>query len=339
MISTDLLQALFDISPAGIAVADEQGRYLQVNDSYCLLFGYSRDELIGNTFGLILTEQDKSLEATILNLALTQDQSAPTEWQVQHKNGRTLFVHSAFKTFLQPDGSAQILTILSDVSAVVCSLNTLQDHEAQLIKTNESLEQMVSRRTLQLERANDELARLATQDFLTATLNRRAFEFEAAKIIYTADRYNRPASFMFLDIDHFKAINDQYGHAAGDEVLQLLALNIKDLLRTSDILARWGGEEFVLCLPDTVLADAIVVGEKILEACRQLRLRHQQSTITLTLSGGVVQRACNESLQEVLHKADVLLYEAKRSGRNRLLSAMPISLFALTAESHINFHI
>lgn len=333
MISSDLLQALFEISPAGIAVADEQGRYLQVNDSYCLLFGYSRSELLGNTFGLILAEKDKPLEPMILNLALTQDQSAPTEWQVQHKNGRSLFVHSAFKTFLNPDGSAQILTILSDVSAVVCTLNTLQDQEAQLIKTNESLEQMVSRRTLQLERANDELARLATQDFLTATLNRRAFEFEAAKVIYAADRYHRPVSFMFLDIDHFKSINDQYGHAAGDEVLQKLAMSIRDLLRTSDILARWGGEEFVICLPDTMLADAIIVGEKILDACRQLQPVHQHSRISLTLSGGVVQRTCNESLHEVLQKADILLYEAKRTGRNRLLSSMPSPNFRYGAES------
>ncbi|MGL4994600.1 MAG: sensor domain-containing diguanylate cyclase [Deefgea sp.] len=336
MISSDLLQALFEISPAGIAVADEQGRYLQVNDSYCLLFGYSRSELLGNTFGLILAEKDKPLEPMILNLALTQDQSAPTEWQVQHKNGRSLFVHSAFKTFLNPDGSAQILTILSDVSAVVCTLNTLQDQEAQLIKTNESLEQMVSRRTLQLERANDELARLATQDFLTATLNRRAFEFEAAKVIYAADRYHRPVSFMFLDIDHFKSINDQYGHAAGDEVLQKLAMSIRDLLRTSDVLARWGGEEFVICLPDTMLADAIIVGEKILDACRQLQLVHQHSRISLTLSGGVVQRTCNESLHEVLQKADVLLYEAKRTGRNRLLSSMPSPSFSLEAKVFSN---
>ncbi|MBM5571679.1 MULTISPECIES: sensor domain-containing diguanylate cyclase [Deefgea] len=338
MISSDLLQALFDISPAGIAIADQQGRYLQVNDSYCCLFGYSRAELIGNTFRLILTEQDQALEAMILNLALTQDRSAPTEWQVRHKSGRTLFVHSAFKTFFYSDGSAKILTVLSDVSALVCSLNILQDQEAQLIKTNESLEQMVSRRTIELERANDELARLATQDFLTATLNRRAFECEASKIIYASDRYHRPASFMFLDIDHFKAINDQYGHAAGDVVLQKLALNIRALLRESDLLARWGGEEFVVCLPDTVLADAIVVGDKILEACRQMKLSHQQFSIALTVSGGVVQRTLNESLHEVLQKADVLLYEAKRTGRNRLLSEMPASTAANEA-ALLNFHI
>nr|WP_314901865.1 sensor domain-containing diguanylate cyclase [uncultured Deefgea sp.] len=338
MISSDLLQALFDISPAGIGIADEQGRYLQVNDSYCCLFGYSRAELIGNTFGLILAEQDKSLEAIILNLALTQDQSAPTEWQVQHKSGRTLFVHSSFKTFIYPDGSAKIITVLSDVSAMVCTFNTLQDQEAKLIKTNESLEQIVFRRTIELERANGELARLATQDSLTATLNRRAFEFEAAKIIYAADRYDRPASFMFLDIDFFKAINDQYGHAVGDMVLKKLALNIRGLLRASDVLARWGGEEFVICLPDTLLADAIMVGEKILEACRQLRLTHQQFTISLTMSGGVVQRAINESLDEVLQNADVVLYEAKRTGRNRLLAEIAKPLYAYKSEL-LNFQI
>lgn len=319
MISTDLLQALFEISPSGIAIADEQGRYLQVNDSYCRLFGYTREELIGQTFGLILGDSEKALEPMILNLALSQDQAAPTDWQVKHKDGRTLFVHSAFQTFIQADGSAQILTILSDVTALVCTLNAVQDHEAQLIKTNESLEQMVFRRTMQLERANDELARLATQDSLTGILNRRAFEHESNKVIYTADRHARPVSLLFLDIDHFKSINDNYGHAVGDHVLQTLASTIQSSLRASDLLARWGGEEFVICLPDTPLSDAIVVGEKILAACRRLKIKHQHSSIAITISGGLVEREFNAALQESLQQADVLLYQAKKAGRDCLL--------------------
>lgn len=338
MISSDLLQALFEISPAGIAVADEQGRYLHVNDAYCTLFGYSRAELIGKTFGLILTEQYKSQEAMILNMALTQDQSAPTGWEVQHKAGHTLFVHSAFKSFHYPDGRVKILTILSDISDVVCSLNALQQQETQLLQVNETLEQMVLQRTVELERANGELTRLARQDFLTATLNRRAFEFEAGKIIYAADRYDRPVSFMFLDIDFFKDINDHFGHATGDEVLKQLAAELRGLLRESDVLARWGGEEFVVCLPDTALADARVVGEKILSACRARRFGYQQHQIGLTMSGGVVQRAHNESLGEVLQKADQLLYEAKRTGRNRLLSSLPL-VKLMPAEELLNFHI
>ena len=144
--------------------------------------------------------------------------------------------------------------------------------------------------------------------------------------------------FLFIHRDEQVVVGALIAHAAGDEVLQQLALNIKDLLRTSDILARWGGEEFVLCLPDTELADAIIAGEKILQACRQMRLKHQQSTISLTISGGVVQRGCNESLHEVLQKADVLLYEAKRAGRNRLLSDIPPAHVAYKSEL-LNFHI
>ncbi|QLI80966.1 GGDEF domain-containing protein [Chitinibacter fontanus] len=318
-VAPEILSALFDISPSGIAIADEQGRYLQVNEAYCRLFGYSQNELIGQTFGLILLDSDKELEPEILALALNQDQSAPSEWQVKHRDGRVLFVHSAFKTFHAPDGSARILTILSDVTTLVATLRNMQDHELLLRKANENLEEIVSNRTMMLEHANKELARLATQDPLTGLYNRRAFETEAAKAIYTADRHQRPCSVLFLDIDHFKSINDQFGHAIGDEVLQKTAEKIITLLRCSDLVARWGGEEFVLLLPDTPLEQALVVGEKILDAIRSLQLFNTQ--IQITISGGLVERQLNTPLEHTLQQADMLLYQAKQSGRNRLASA------------------
>jgi diguanylate cyclase (GGDEF)-like protein/PAS domain S-box-containing protein len=316
-VAPEILSALFDLSPSGIAIADEQGRYLQVNEAYCRLFGYSQNELIGQTFGLILLEIDKQLEPDILALALNQDQSAPSEWQVKHRDGRMLYVHSAFQTFYAPDGSARILTILSDVTTLVATLRNMQDHEMLLRKTNENLAEIVSNRTMMLEHANKELARLATQDPLTGLYNRRAFEFEAAKVIYTADRHRRPCSVLFLDLDHFKSINDRFGHAIGDEVLQKAATKITSLLRSSDLVARWGGEEFVLLLPDTPLEQALIVGEKILEAMRGLRLLN--TPIQITISGGVVERQFNTPLEHTLQQADMLLYQAKQSGRDRLV--------------------
>ncbi|WP_373976445.1 sensor domain-containing diguanylate cyclase [Chitinibacter sp. SCUT-21] len=318
LISTEILGALFDICPSGIAVADENGRYLQVNDAYCALFGYSRAELIGQTFGIILCDDDKSFEPNILQMALTQDESAPSEWRVQHRDGRSLLVHSAFKTFLAPDGSARILTILSDVTTLLVSLHSLQNHQHQLKQSNTDLEALVQKRTLLLEDANRELVRLATQDSLTGLYNRRAFEVEAEKAIYTADRHHRPMSILFLDIDHFKLINDQYGHAVGDEVLRNVARQIVELLRSSDLMARWGGEEFVLILPDTGLEQAVVVGEKILSAVRQMRFMQQNSTFAITISGGLIERHLHRPLEESLQEADHLLYQAKQAGRNRL---------------------
>ncbi|WP_051534542.1 sensor domain-containing diguanylate cyclase [Deefgea rivuli] len=317
LISFEILAALFDISPSGIAIADEKGRYLRVNDAYCRIFGFCREELIGRTFGITLLAEDKALEPEILRMALEQDESAPTEWRVQHQDGRVLFVHSAFKTFFAPDGSARILTILSDVSTLVSNLRAMQEHEAQLHKANESLEAIVSSRTVLLEQANRELARLATEDPLAGIYNRRAFEAEAAKAIASADRSGRPLSLLFLDIDHFKSINDRFGHAAGDDVIQKVAALSKDLLRSSDLLARWGGEEFVLLLPDTALAQAIVVGEKILAAVRNCAFESPQCSITI--SGGVAERSFAQPLESLLIEADQLLYRAKHAGRNRLV--------------------
>ncbi|WP_273429875.1 sensor domain-containing diguanylate cyclase [Chitinibacter tainanensis] len=318
MITAEILQALFDLSPSGIAIADEAGRYLHVNDAYCSIFGYARAELLGQTFGLILLPEDQAREPEILQLALTEDRAAPSEWRVRHKDGHALFVHSAFKTLIKPDGSAQIITILSDVSTLTNTLRTLQEQEQLLRRSNELLEEMVSRRTAQLERANRELARMATQDPLTGLANRRAFEQEAQRLIGSADRHQRALSVLFLDIDHFKSINDQYGHSAGDLAIQAVARHIQRLLRAEDLIARWGGEEFVVLLPDTPLEQAVAVGEKILSGVRWLSRDCLEVPRALTISGGLVERQRNQSLGEVLQQADQLLYQAKHLGRDRL---------------------
>jgi diguanylate cyclase (GGDEF)-like protein/PAS domain S-box-containing protein len=314
----DLLTALFDLAPAGIAIADESGRCVLVNEAFCTMFGYRQDELKGHSFAMILPESDRHREADILQMALSQDPALPTQWRARHRDGHTLVVQTAIRTLQREDGSVRILTMLTDVTPLNVAMQELRCSEQALISLNESLEQQVAARTRDLEEANLALTRLVREDALTGMATRRAFEEDALAALAHAERYGRPLSMILLDLDHFKAINDQYGHPAGDEVLREMALRIRSMLRTSDKLARWGGEEFIILLPETSLMDAVQVGSKILMAVQSTPIPIEAGHIVCTFSAGLVGALPGEGLPGLICRADAQLYKAKQGGRNRL---------------------
>lgn len=153
----DLFAAILDVSPVGIAIADENGCYIDVNPAYCEMFGYRREDLLGQTFGLILLPEQKMLEADILLMALNNDRSAPNEWQVMARSGNRLTVRSNFRTLTLPDGRRRIITVLHDITALHNTISQLQDSESRLQQSNEGLESMVAARTASLGAANQEL--------------------------------------------------------------------------------------------------------------------------------------------------------------------------------------
>ncbi|MGA7179560.1 MAG: diguanylate cyclase [Thiobacillaceae bacterium] len=160
---------------------------------------------------------------------------------------------------------------------------------------------------------------LATLDPLTGINNRRAFHDKAAPIWNVAVRYNRNFSIILLDIDAFKRINDQYGHAVGDEVLKAMAKAMMKIIRDQDVLARWGGEEFILLLPETSLKEAVKLAERLRHAIADLRLDHIGAEVTISASIGVVERGKHHaSLDAVISAADKYLYQSKETGRNKV---------------------
>ena len=162
---------------------------------------------------------------------------------------------------------------------------------------------------------------LAHQDELTGLNNRRAFLERAMPYMKTADRHQRPASLIILDIDHFKSINDQHGHQTGDSALVEIARLLQQHCRASDVVARWGGEEFVILLTETGLQQAVNQAERLRQAISEIRLAAGNQTITLTASFGVATHTANMSLEEMIARADEQLYRAKESGRDRACSA------------------
>ena len=166
---------------------------------------------------------------------------------------------------------------------------------------------------------------LANHDPLTELHNRRGF-LERARAAYSvAVRSDRPVAIVLLDLDHFKQINDQFGHEAGDQVLARSATLLASAGRAGDVLARWGGEEFILLLPDTDLSQAHAFAERLRQGFAELRVLHQQTTLQLTASFGVAQRYSHTTLEELIKLADQALYEAKRTGRNRVMASDPDS--------------
>ncbi|NPB05680.1 MAG: GGDEF domain-containing protein [Aquificae bacterium] len=158
----------------------------------------------------------------------------------------------------------------------------------------------------------------AYYDSLTGVLNRGAV-LEIFQL-FSKERYMYPMSVVLFDIDDFKKINDTYGHAVGDEVLRKVAEEVKRHLRRSDIFARWGGEEFLVLLPETDLEGAKAVAEKIRQTLKSLRIPSLKGR-EITASFGVTEIREGETLHEAIIRADRALYEAKRSGKDRVVVA------------------
>jgi diguanylate cyclase (GGDEF)-like protein len=177
------------------------------------------------------------------------------------------------------------------------------------------------RRIFVYRRKTEELARV---DDLTGIANRRHFMEISSRLLETCRRSEMPVSVVMLDVDHFKRINDRHGHLAGDAVLRHVAGLLSGCLRRSDVLGRYGGEEFAVILPHTPPDKAFRVAEKIREKVRDNPVRiHDGAVIHVTLSAGVlgVESAAGFPLEQLMKRADDALYEAKRSGRNRVFLA------------------
>ncbi len=168
-----------------------------------------------------------------------------------------------------------------------------------------------------LKKALEQQQREANRDALTGLANRRAFDKLLAHEHRRWKRYERPLSVVFFDIDHFKSINDKYGHAAGDIALSAIAKILHKSLRENDFLARWGGEEFIALLPDTDQPAALEVAEKLRAAVMATRFHFHDSEVRVTISCGISEFGGKDEPEQVLNRADEALYQSKSAGRNQ----------------------
>lgn len=189
--------------------------------------------------------------------------------------------------------------------------------------------------TLVLRQRNDELIGALEQqvrrDGLTGLSNRAHFIATGRTELERAARYRHPVALLMVDIDHFKPINDTYGHLAGDEVLKAVASACGETVRTNDCLARLGGEEFAVLMPETALDQARVAAERLRAAVSRLRCELPEGVVTPTVSVGVaIAEEGDESLSSLMRRSDLAMYEAKSKGRNCVVVA-PLAPVRLAA--------
>ena len=191
----------------------------------------------------------------------------------------------------------------------------LEKMRVSLYEANQRLEARVAERTRELEK-------LATSDPLTSVSNRRELMDRLRDEMLRVERYQHPLSALMIDLDHFKAINDTHGHQTGDKVLIALADLLRDTCRATDTIGRYGGEEFMIILPETSIEKAHTFAERLLERVREMSVEVDGESLPITCSIGVTDVAAEETVEDFIDRADQALYSAKTLGRNRVARAI-----------------
>lgn len=215
----------------------------------------------------------------------------------------------------------KLQALLLDANRILSQMNrnyegTVRKLEALLREKEELMRE--------LQEANARLLELAATDTLTGLLNKRSLDEALARDLARADRARSWLGIAFLDVDHFKSVNDTRGHQVGDAVLKAVAEIILRSLRAGDLVARYGGEEFVAVLPGSDVTGAIIVAERIRRQIEATPIETPSGTLRLTASFGVAAikgPGCRRAAADLLARADAALYEAKRTGRNRVVAA------------------
>jgi diguanylate cyclase (GGDEF)-like protein len=230
------------------------------------------------------------------------------------------------------DKTAEILSTFEiEASDMKPYSQILEEANEELGKLNLSYEQLVMQLkqekmkveslAKELKKANEKLRELAFRDDLTNLYNHRYFRELLDREVHRAERYSHVLSLIMIDIDHFKKINDTYGHPQGDIVLRSIAALFEKVIRKSDTVARYGGEEFAIILPETALKEAVVIAERLRKVIEEVEIELENQNVKVTISLGVTTynpTKGRKTKEEIIDAADRALYNSKQTGRNKL---------------------
>ena len=297
----------FDMLAEGVIVLDTKLRIIMANEAACTIAGRPIDELIGRTlesWPWVKSEDWQAPWTTVLNTGLAVSEQAVTIGGNRHGT----FSMNCSLIRNQEEELGGLMITLVDITAIERKNSELSGALQQLRRSQESITQK-----------NRELEVLASQDPLTGLNNRRALVAELERQAELASSTNLPLSCIMLDIDHFKRVNDTLGHAVGDEVICAVANQLTMHCRQDDTAGRVGGEEFVMVLPETDLAQAAEIAERIRRAVERIAEDVTIAVDTLSTSLGVAALDDSvECIEQLLDHADQALYYAKNHGRNQV---------------------
>jgi len=301
--NSEITARFMDISGTSLVIlADARYRILECNQSLTAALHLSQKPL-----GRFLGELLCPLEQNEFNLVLSQNKNGVLLPQVlQVCYGEALYRCYSFEI---QEGFLIFGDRFESADNEVLESMSLLNNELS------SLSRELSKKNRDLAEANRKITELMRTDPLTGLANRRFFQERFAEVLALAKRKNSALAVILADLDHFKAINDNYGHDAGDRVLQEFASLLKKNCRTEDLAVRFGGEEFLLLLPQSTAAQALQLAERLrglLEVANILG-----NDITITASMGIAELAFEDNMDSLLKRADEALYQAKKTGRNR----------------------
>lgn len=292
-----LLRAIQEASPDAILVVDEQGMVVSYNQRFVDLWKLDTEHLRAHTHADGSITEDKLMYAA---LALLKDPES--------------FIQRVMELYANPKVKDHCEVELIDG-------RTIERHSVGLHgDQNHYFGRVWFFRDITEHKLSEAALRdLAWRDPLTKELNRGHFLERANEEHERARRYHKPLGILMLDLDHFKEINDQYGHAAGDMVLQTVCERWRSVLRNVDLLGRLGGEEFAILLPDSDWEATKTVAERLRLSVAEQPICWMEHKIPCTVSGGIaIALAHDKAIKDILLRADKALYRAKRLGRNRM---------------------
>lgn len=298
----------------GVVITDRSGTITWVNPAACAITGYYAEELVGQHTRMLKSgEHDRAFYEALWN-QVTSGETWTGTIVNRRKDGALYHEEQTIAPVFDNAGHvSHFIAIKQDVSARKLDEEALARAHAELAARVEEIESL-----------NRQLHDQAIRDPLTQLHNRRYFEESIARDAARAIRLDQPLALLVIDLDHFKAVNDTHGHAAGDLVLQNLARVISADVRASDLVCRFGGEEFVVSLPGATLAAALARAEHWRSRFAGSSIEVEGVDVRCTFSSGIAMfHGAEDTIEGALRRADAALYQAKHAGRNCVIAAEP----------------
>ena len=304
-----IYQRIFEFTPDALLMVDSHGRVTLMNAQAESLFGYRREELIGQPIETLVPSRyaarHADYRAGFAGEAHSRQMGSAVELYARRRDGSELPVD----IMLSP-------MALGDSRCTLCIVRDITERKAAADKLRQQTEE--------LRHLHAALQEQASRDSLTGLLNRRAFHELATQMLKTAHRRKESVALFMIDLDHFKRINDRHGHAEGDLVLKRVGETLLATARDNDLVARFGGEEFVMALLGVDEAESLIAAERVRMALAGIGDTRQRITTSIgvsTFPPKVEKRDTALLLESLLADADRALYAAKRAGRNRVCHA------------------